>query len=82
MNLPVWKCAGEYREILYDKSEGIARITINRPERMNAFTPLTNDEISDALKDARFDGDIGVIILTGAGTRAPGRIARPPATTA
>jgi naphthoate synthase len=70
MNLPVWKCAGEYREILYDKSEGIARITINRPERMNAFTPLTNDEISDALKNARFDGDIGVIILTGAGTRA------------
>lgn len=70
MNLPVWKCAREYREILYDKAEGIARITINRPERMNAFTPLTNDEISDALKDARFDSEIGVIVLTGAGTRA------------
>lgn len=68
--MPAWKCAKEYQEILYDKAEGIARITINRPHRMNAFTPLTNDEISDALTDARFDGEIGVIILTGAGTRA------------
>jgi naphthoate synthase len=65
-----WKTAKEYQEILYEKAEGIARITINRPHRRNAFTPLTNDEISDALRDARFDGDIGVIILTGAGDKA------------
>jgi len=65
-----WARAREYQEILYDKAEGIARITINRPHRRNAFTPLTNDEISDALRDARFDPEIGVIILTGAGKEA------------
>ncbi len=65
-----WAKAREYQEILYDKAEGIARITINRPHRRNAFTPLTNDEISDALRDARFDPEIGVIILTGVGTEA------------
>ncbi len=70
MNLPEWKCVNEYAEIVYEKAEGIAKITINRPHRMNAFTPLTNDEISDALRDARFDPEIGVVILTGAGTRA------------
>ncbi|NLO32781.1 MAG: 1,4-dihydroxy-2-naphthoyl-CoA synthase [Candidatus Hydrogenedentes bacterium] len=65
-----WEPVGAYQEILYHKMDGIAKITINRPERHNAFTPLTNDEISDALKDARFDSNIGVIILTGAGTKA------------
>ncbi len=65
-----WATAREYQEILYDKAEGIAKITINRPHRRNAFTPLTNDEIGDALRDARFDPQIGVIILTGAGTEA------------
>jgi naphthoate synthase len=65
-----WARAREYQEILYDKAGGIAKITINRPHRRNAFTPLTNDEISDALRDARFDTEIGVIILTGAGTEA------------
>lgn len=66
----VWKTESVYEEILYEKMEGIAKITINRPHRRNAFTPLTNDEISDALRDARFDPGIGVIILTGAGTQA------------
>jgi len=70
MNTPQWKKAKEYQDIIYEKAEGIAKITINRPHRRNAFTPLTNDEISDALRDARFDGDIGVIILTGAGDKA------------
>lgn len=65
-----WVKAREYTEILYDKAEGIAKITINRPHRRNAFTPRTNDEVSDALHDARFDPRIGVIILTGAGTQA------------
>lgn len=65
-----WVDAKQYEEILYHKAEGIAKITINRPHVRNAFTPLTNDEISDALRDARFDPEIGVIILTGAGDLA------------
>ena len=65
-----WTLAGEYTEILYHKAEGIAKITINRPHVRNAFTPTTNDEISDALRDARFDASIGVIILTGQGKEA------------
>lgn len=65
-----WRVARRYKEIKYQKAEGIAKITINRPHRRNAFTPLTNDEISDALRDARFDSEIGVIILTGEGKEA------------
>lgn len=65
-----WVSAKTYAEIKYEKVEGIAKITINRPHRRNAFTPLTNDEISDALRDARFDPEIGVIILTGEGREA------------
>lgn len=65
-----WQVAKEYSEILYHKGEGIAKITINRPHVHNAFTPLTNDEISDAMRDAQYDTDIGVIILTGAGDKA------------
>ncbi len=65
-----WVEAKPYKEIKYQKAEGIAKITINRPHRRNAFTPLTNDEISDALRDARFDPEIGVIILTGEGDKA------------
>ncbi len=70
MSAITWQTAKEYEEILYEKAEGIAKITINRPHRRNAFTPLTNDEISDALRDARFDAEIGVVILTGAGDKA------------
>ncbi len=65
-----WLEAGSYKEIKYHKAEGIAKITINRPHRRNAFTPLTNDEISDALRNARFDSEIGAIILTGEGKEA------------
>jgi naphthoate synthase len=70
MSLPDWVEAKSYSEILYHKAEGIAKITINRPHVHNAFTPITNDEILDALEDARFDDSIGVIILTGAGDKA------------
>jgi naphthoate synthase len=66
----VWQPAGDYTEILYHKAEGIAKITINRPERRNAFTPVTVDEMMHALRDARFDPAIGVVILTGAGEKA------------
>ncbi len=61
-----WKNEGDYQEIIYETMDGIAKITINRPERRNAFTPLTNAEMYDAFSRARDDSSIGVIILTGA----------------
>ncbi len=65
-----WKQAKEYEEIIYEKADGIAKITMNRPEKHNAFTPLTVQEMIDAFSDARDDSSIGVIILTGAGDKA------------
>ncbi len=66
-----WTDVGEkYEDIFYHKAEGIAKITINRPSRRNAFTPLTVDEMRDALDDARMDTEIGVIILCGEGDLA------------
>ena len=66
-----WKKASNFEDILYQKSmEGIAKITINRPEVRNAFRPLTVREMLQALDDAREDSEIGVIILTGAGDEA------------
>lgn len=61
-----WKNEGDYQEIIYETMDGIAKITINRPERRNAFTPLTNAEMYDAFSRARDDSSIGVVILTGA----------------
>lgn len=61
-----WKTEATYEEILYESFEGIAKITINRPEKRNAFTPLTNSELFDAFSRARDNEAIGVIILTGA----------------
>lgn len=66
----VWEIAGSYQDILYHKHNGIAKITINRPEVRNAFRPLTISEISHALQDARSDLHIGVVILTGKGKEA------------
>ena len=55
-------CSGEFQDILYHKSEeGIAKITINRPEVRNAFRPQTVQELMEALANARFDAGIGVI---------------------
>ncbi|MBI5267271.1 MAG: 1,4-dihydroxy-2-naphthoyl-CoA synthase [candidate division Zixibacteria bacterium] len=65
-----WKQSGSYTDILYHKAEGIAKITINRPKVRNAFRPLTVNEMSAALADAREDEKIGVVILTGAGDQA------------
>ena len=65
-----WLEAGSFTDILYHKAEGIARITINRPERRNAFRPLTVTEMSRALDDARNDETVGVVILTGEGHKA------------
>ncbi len=63
-------CGNNYKDILYHKAQGMAKITINRPEVRNAFRPLTVQEMSHALLDAREDQSIGVIILTGAGKEA------------
>ncbi len=65
-----WHDAHEYKDIRFQKAEGIARISINRPEVRNAFRPLTVTELLDAFARAREDGEIGVIILTGEGTEA------------
>ncbi len=65
-----WEPAGEYEDILYEKSEGIAKVTINRPEVRNAFRPTTLFDLADAFDDARDATGIGVIILTGAGDEA------------
>ena len=65
-----WKQIGEFEDIKYHKAEGIAKITINRPEVRNAFRPLTVIEMQRALEDAREDHETGVIILTGEGPDA------------
>ncbi len=65
-----WKPVRKYTDIRYDKAEGIAKITINRPHVRNAFRPATVSEMREALQDARDDEHIGVIILTGEGPEA------------
>jgi naphthoate synthase len=65
-----WVRSGEYEDIVYETWEGIAKITINRPEVRNAFRPVTVSEMSKAFEVARDDPKIGVVILTGAGTEA------------
>jgi naphthoate synthase len=65
-----WQRSGDYRDILYDTAEGIAKITMNRPEVHNAFRPQTLFELQHAFNVARDDTTIGVIILTGAGDKA------------
>ncbi len=65
-----WQSSGEYTDILFEKAQGIAKITINRPEVRNAFRPKTVHEMSSALADAHEDPQTGVIILTGKGEKA------------
>ncbi|GAB3213098.1 1,4-dihydroxy-2-naphthoyl-CoA synthase [Marinactinospora thermotolerans] len=65
-----WKRSGDYTDIIYETAEGIAKITINRPERHNAFRPQTLFELQDAFNIARDDSRVGVIIFTGAGDQA------------
>src|SRR4030065_685254 len=60
-----WKKTKKYTDIIYEKLDGIAKITINRPEVRNAFRPETVKEMYDAFSDARYDEEIGVILLTG-----------------
>lgn len=72
---PDWKVAKTYTDILYHKAGGIAKVTINRPEKRNAFRPLTVTEMIDAFLDAREDPAIGVVLLTGAGPHSDGKYA-------
>src|SRR5947207_6319549 len=65
-----WKNIGDYTDIIFEKAEGIGKITINRPEVHNAFRPETLSELIDAFTRCREDAEIGVVILTGAGTQA------------
>jgi naphthoate synthase len=65
-----WRPAAEFEDILYEKAEGIAKLTINRPELRNAFRPQTLAELRDAFGRARDDLEVGAIILTGAGEEA------------
>jgi naphthoate synthase len=68
-----WEPAGEYRDITYHKSDGIARIAFNRPEVRNAFRPDTLFEMYEAFQDARDDEGIGVVLLTGNGPSRDGK---------
>lgn len=68
--LVTWETIKTYQDIKFEKMDGIAKITINRPEVRNAFRPETIKELSDAFHLAREDGDIGVVILTGEGKEA------------
>jgi naphthoate synthase len=65
-----WETAAEYEDIRYETAEGIAKITIDRPEVLNAFRPQTLIEISTALELAREDTEVGVVLLAGEGEKA------------
>ncbi len=67
---PAWQREGEYGDIIYEVAEGMARVTINRPEVRNAFRPQTLFELSHAFERARDDVTVGAVILTGAGPDA------------
>jgi naphthoate synthase len=70
-----WQTAKTYEDILYHKTDGIAKITINRPHKRNAFRPKTVFELYDAFCDAREDTSIGVVLFTGAGPHTDGKYA-------
>ncbi len=65
-----WEKVRDYTDIIFEKAEGIGKITINRPEVRNAFRPLTLNEMLEAFTICREDPEIGVVILTGAGELA------------
>ena len=68
--LPNWESRGDYGDITYEVAEGIAKITICRPEKRNAFRPQTLFELENAFTRARDDIEVGVIVLTGQGPDA------------
>ena len=68
--IPKWVGSGNFEDILYETAEGIAKITINRPQVRNAFRPQTIIELKEAFDLARDDEKVGVVIFTGAGEEA------------
>ncbi len=70
-----WNMVKTYEDIIYEKANGIAKITINRPEVRNAFRPETVSEMYSAFSDAREDPEIGVVLLTGNGPAKDGKYA-------
>ena len=70
-----WQTVKTYEDILYQKTDGIAKITINRPHKRNAFRPKTVFELYEAFCDAREDTTIGVVLFTGAGPHTDGKYA-------
>jgi naphthoate synthase len=70
MSTMAWKAVEGFEDIRYEKAEGIAKITIARPQVRNAFRPRTVTEMSAAFSDARDDAEVGVVILTGEGDKA------------
>jgi len=68
--VPNWEVVKPYEDIIYEKAEGIARITINRPEVHNAFRPETVKELIDAFTLVRDDASVGVVLFTGKGDKA------------
>ena len=70
-----WEKVKDYKDIFYEKSDGVAKVTINRPHRRNAFTPDTIQEMIDAFSDARDDSSIGVVLLTGFNPQTDGKYA-------
>lgn len=67
---PEWKIVKEYQDIIYEKADGMAKITINRPEVHNAFRPETVTELIDAFNLVRDDSSVGVVLFTGQGNQA------------
>ena len=70
-----WEKVNDYKDIIYEKSEGVAKVTINRPHRRNAFTPDTIQEMIDAFSNTRDDSNIGVVLLTGFNPQSDGKFA-------
>jgi naphthoate synthase len=72
---PPWKTVRKFSDIRYQKAGGVAKVTINRPEKRNAFRPETVSQMIAAFTDARDDPKIGVVLLTGAGPHTDGKYA-------
>jgi naphthoate synthase len=70
-----WTAVKPFSDIIYEKTEGMAKITINRPHKRNAFRPETVEQLIEAFTDARNDTTIGVVLLTGAGPHTDGKYA-------
>ena len=70
-----WIEVKKFSDILYHKAGGIAKVTINRPEKRNAFRPETVSQMQEAFNDAREDQSIGVVLLTGSGPHTDGKYA-------